>query len=130
MINKCTWFPMACSLLVSTLRHLKSFSPFWESCVYCKDQIRCKMSKATSDFVNIARDQEEMQSQMPSPNLFPTFGVDANSSRLFLWLLEWNHARQWKSWQWNPVWVRDGSGFDLSFWHLLSLQSPGLLEHL
>jgi hypothetical protein len=34
------------------------------------------------------------------------------------------------SWKWNPVWDRDGKEFDLSFWHLPSLRSPSLLEHL
>lgn len=39
---------------------------------------------ATSDFVNRTSEQEEMQFQLPS--IF-TSGVDANSSRLSLWLM-------------------------------------------
>lgn len=66
------------------LRSLKYISPFWDSCVYCKDQIRCKISKATSDFINRASEQEEMQFQLPS---IPTSAVDANSSRVCLRLM-------------------------------------------
>lgn len=51
------------------LRSLKHFSPFWDSCVYFKDQIRCKISKVMSNFINRASEQEEMLFQMPSPSL-------------------------------------------------------------
>lgn len=74
---------MECPLSMA-LRSLKCFSPFWDSCVYSKDQIRCKISKATSDFINRTREQEEMQFQLLP---IPTSGVDANSSRVSLWFV-------------------------------------------
>lgn len=75
-------------------------SPSQDSCVYCKDQIRCKISKATSDFVNRASEQEEMQFQKPS---IPTSGVDANWGRLSLQLMNPGNGTQHGSGIWEDL---------------------------
>ena len=83
-INGVHLIPKVCPPLAVVLKRLKHFTPFRHSCVYCKDQIRCKISKATSDFVNSASEQKEIQFQMP---FIPASAVDANSSRLSLRLM-------------------------------------------
>lgn len=97
MVDKYTSDPNGVSSV--GLRSLKYFSPFWDSCVYCKDQIRCKISEATSDFINRASEQEEMQFQLPS---IPTSAVDANSSRVCLWLMTPEMEPSWgQGWEWS-----------------------------
>lgn len=92
---------MECPPLAMTLRSLKHFSPFWDSCVYSKDQIRWKISKVISDFVNRENEQEEMQFQMPFPSLVQPLVLMQTQAGFFCssWLLEMEPSLG-QGWEW------------------------------